>query len=244
MNRALGKTAIITGGASGIGAESARRLAEEGAKVVVADVNYSAAQKVADEIGESAHAVELDVTDGARWTAVIQSVEADLGSINVLVNSAGVASYAPIETLDEAEYRRVVDINQVGTFLGIKAVIPALRRAGGGSIVNVSSLAGLIGLPQAIAYSASKWAVRGMTKSAAAELGHEGIRVNSVHPGVIDTPILDDAQGLVDQVMPQLPLGRIGRADEVANMILFLATDESSYTTGTEFAIDGGWHVS
>lgn len=244
MNRAAGRTAIITGGASGIGAEAARRLAGEGATVVVADINYRAAQNVADEIGEHARAVALDVTNGAQWTDVIQSAENDLGPINVLINSAGVASYAPTETLDEAEYRRIIDINQVGTFLGIKSIIPALRRAGGGSIVNVSSLAGLIGLPQAIAYSASKWAVRGMTKSAAAELGHDGIRVNSVHPGVIDTPILGDAQGLVDQVMPQLPLGRIGRADEVANMILFLATDESSYTTGTEFAIDGGWHVS
>jgi 3alpha(or 20beta)-hydroxysteroid dehydrogenase len=244
MNRAAGKTAIITGGASGIGAETARRLASEGATVVAADINCAAAKQIADDIGPNARAVELDVTSEAQWIDVIRSVEADLGSIHVLVNSAGVASYAPTETLDETEYRRVIDINQVGTFLGIKSIIPALRRAGGGSIVNVSSLAGLIGLPQAIAYSASKWAVRGMTKSAAAELGHEGIRVNSVHPGVIDTPILRDAQGLVDQVMPQLPLGRIGRTGEVANMILFLATDESSYTTGSEFAIDGGWHVS
>jgi 3alpha(or 20beta)-hydroxysteroid dehydrogenase len=171
-------------------------------------------------------------------------VQARLGRVDILVNSAGVASYAATETLSEAEYRRVVDINQVGTFLGIRAVIPAMRRAGGGSIVNVSSLAGLVGMPQAIAYTASKWAVRGMTKSAAAELGADRIRVNSVHPSVIDTPILGDAQGLIDQIMPQLPLGRIGQAHEVANMILFLASDESSYSTGSEFTVDGGWSAS
>lgn len=244
MSRAAGKTAIITGAASGIGAEAARALAREGATVVLADVNHAAARQVAQTIGAGASSAELNVTSEAQWKRVVTSAEAEHGPINVLINSAGIASYGPTESLDEAEYRRVVDVNQVGTFLGLKTIIPTMRRAGGGSIVNVSSLAGLIGMPQALAYSASKWAVRGMTKSAAAELGDAGIRVNSVHPGVIDTPILGDAQQLIDQLMPKLPLGRIGRPDEVANMILFLASDESSFSTGTEFVLDGGWQLA
>jgi 3alpha(or 20beta)-hydroxysteroid dehydrogenase len=155
------------------------------------------------------------------------------------------AESARLEELSEAEFRRIVDINQLGTFLGIKSVLGPMRRAGVGSIINVSSLAGLVGMPQSLAYCASKWAVRGMTKSAAVDLGPDGIRVNSVHPGVIETPILGDVREIVDQILPPtLPLRRIGRPEEVASLILFLACDESSYCTGTEFAVDGGWHAS
>lgn len=233
---------MITGGGSGIGAETARHLAREGARVVLADIAVANAEKVAAEIGDAAGVVPLDVTIEEGWQQLVAEVEETLGPPTVLVNSAGVASYAPIEALAEAEFRRVVDINTVGTFLGMKTAVGPMRRAGGGSIVNVSSLAGMVGMPHAIAYCASKWAVRGMTKSAAAELGADHIRVNSVHPGVVETPILGDVQGLVDQLIPPtLPLGRIGRADEVAGLILFLASDESSYCTGSEFTVDGGW---
>ncbi|BDB44752.1 MULTISPECIES: glucose 1-dehydrogenase [Mycobacterium] len=245
MERVAGKTAIITGAASGIGAETARRLAAEGATVVLADINLTGAATVAEQIGSQARPTRLDVTDGSAWTALLERVNTELGPVHVLVNSAGVASSAPIDDLAEAEFRRVMDINALGTFLGLQAVVPAMRRAGGGSIINVSSLAGLVGMAQSLAYCASKWAVRGMTRSAALDLGADRIRVNSVHPGVIDTPILGGIRDIVDQILPpNLPLGRIGRADEIANMILFLASDESSYTTGCEFTADGGWSAS
>jgi 3alpha(or 20beta)-hydroxysteroid dehydrogenase len=243
--RAEGKIAFVTGGASGIGAESARLLAHQGARVALADIDVIVAERVAAEIGRSALPIELNVTSESSWQAAVRQAEAALGPITALVNSAGVASYAPIEAVTEAEFRRVVDVNQLGTFLGMKSVIGSMRGAGGGSIVNVSSLAGLVGMPQAIAYCASKWAVRGMTRSAAVELGTDGIRVNSVHPGVVETPILGNVQGLVDQLIPPgLPLGRIGQPAEVAALILFLASDESSYCTGSEFAVDGGWQAS
>ena len=160
----------------------------------------------------------------------------------MLVNSAGVASYGPTDQVSEDESRRILDINLIGTFLGFKAAVPSMRRAGGGSVVNISSLAGLIGMPGAAAYTASKWAVRGFTKSVAGEFGHEGIRINSVHPGVIDTPLADAQKAIIDQLMPNLPLGRIGQPEEVARLVLFLASDESSYSTGSEFTSDGGWH--
>jgi 3alpha(or 20beta)-hydroxysteroid dehydrogenase len=244
MGRVEGKVAVVTGGGGGIGGEAARLLVAEGASVLLADIRLEAAQMVAAGLGERAAAVALDVTNEEQWSATIAEAEASFGAVNVLVNSAGVASYSPVEQLEELEFRRVLDINLLGTFLGIKTVIPSMRRAGGGSIINISSLAGLVGLPQAAAYTASKWGVRGMTKSVAAEVGHEGIRVNSVHPGVIDTPMAAEVQGLIDQIIPQLPLGRIGQAPEVGHYIVFLASDESSYATGTELALDGGWHVS
>ena len=244
MDRVQGKVVIVTGGASGIGASSARLLRREGAAVAVVDRDGDAARAVAAELGDGAIAVELDVTDAAGWEGAVGAVEQALGPASGLVNSAGIASYAPIAQLDEREYRRIVDVNQVGTFLGMRAVLGSMERAGGGTIVNVSSLAGLVGLPMALAYTASKWAVRGMTKSAAAELGPQGIRVNSVHPGVIDTPLAAQQQGLIDQIIPQLPLGRIGVPDEIGSLVLFLISDESSYMTGTELAADGGWHVS
>lgn len=242
MNRVAGKTAIVTGAASGIGAEAARRLAAEGGTVVLADINHDGARAVADEIGGSACALRLDVTASADWRDVVATTDEKIGPVNILVNSAGVGQYAPLDALDEDEFRRVVDINQLGTFLGMKTVVPSMRRAGGGSIVNISSLAGLIGFPYALAYTASKWAVRGMTKSLATELGPEGIRVNSIHPGVIDTPILAASPAIADEVKA-LPLGRIGRPADVANMILFLASDESGYSTGSEFVLDGGWQA-
>jgi 3alpha(or 20beta)-hydroxysteroid dehydrogenase len=245
MGRVDGKVVLITGGGSGLGAAAARLLAVEGACVVLADVKADAAAAVADELGaDHARSVSLDVTSEAQWTEALSAAQDAFGPVSALVNSAGVASYSPIDQVTETEFRRVIDINLIGTFLGVKSVVPMMRGIGGGSIVNISSLAGLVGLPQAAAYSASKWGVRGLTKSVAAEVGSDGIRVNSVHPGVIDTPILAAQQGLIDQIIPVLPLGRIGRAQEVAQLIVYLVSDESSYTTGTEFPIDGGWHVS
>jgi 3alpha(or 20beta)-hydroxysteroid dehydrogenase len=244
MGRVDGKVVLITGGGSGIGATAARMLAAEGARVAVADVRADAAGSVAGDLGSEAIAVELDVTSEDRWRGALLAVEEAFGPVSALVNSAGIASYNPIDLLSEAEFRRVIDVNLVGTFLGVKSVVPVMRAAGGGSIVNISSLAGLVGLPQAAAYSASKWGVRGLTKSVAAEVGADGIRVNSIHPGVIDTPLADAQKGLIDQIIPALPLGRIGRPQEVGHLIVYLVSEESSYTTGTEFPIDGGWHVS
>ncbi len=244
MGRVDDKVVLITGGGGGIGGESGLLLAQEGARVALADIRIDEAQALADKIGSRARAFALDVTNEAQWGEVVAAAEAAFGPIDALVNSAGVASYGPTDQVSEAEFRRLIDINLIGTFLGFKAALPSMRKAGGGTVVNVSSLAGLVGMAGAAGYTASKWAVRGFTKAVAAEFGHEGIRVNSVHPGVIDTPLADAQKAIIDQLMPNLPLGRIGRAVEVAQLILFLTSDESSYSTGTEFAIDGGWAAS
>lgn len=244
MGRMDQKIVLITGGAGGIGSETARAVVAEGGRVVLGDVAVDQARRVAAELGPAALAVALDVTDENHWRAAVASAEEAFGGLHALVNNAGIASYGPLEHLDLAEFNRIIGVNQVGPFLGMKSAIPALRRAGGGSIVNVSSLAGLVGLPQACAYTASKWAVRGMTKTAASELGGDGIRVNSVHPGVIDTPLADAQRELIDAIIPQLPAGRLGRAREIADLVLFLVSDESSYCTGAEFAADGGWSAS
>ncbi len=242
MGRVDGKVALISGGGGGIGGQAALLLADEGARVALADVRIDEAGALADKIGDRAQAFPLDVTSAASWDDAVAATERAFGPVNVLVNSAGVASYGPTDQVSEDEFRRILDINLIGTFLGFKAAVPSMRRAGGGSVVNISSLAGLIGMPGAAAYTASKWAVRGFTKSVAGEFGHEGIRINSVHPGVIDTPLADAQKAIIDQLMPNLPLGRIGQPEEVARLVLFLASDESSYSTGSEFTSDGGWH--
>ncbi|HEV2784402.1 MAG TPA: glucose 1-dehydrogenase [Actinophytocola sp.] len=239
MSRLAGKRALITGAARGQGAAAARRFVAEGARVIIADVLDDEGKALADELGEPAEFRHLDVSQEDEWGAVVGDEQ-----ITVLVNNAGILHFAPLADTSLADYERVIRINQIGTFLGMRAVIPGMITAGGGSIINTSSIEGLAAAPTLVAYTASKFAIRGMTKVAALELGSKGIRVNSVHPGMIDTRMLPTALGGVEvdlsRVGKRLPLRRVGRADEIADLIVFLASDESSYCTGAEFVADGG----
>jgi 3alpha(or 20beta)-hydroxysteroid dehydrogenase len=226
-----------------MGAEEARLFASEGAKVVLGDVLDEVGEKTATEIGASARYVHLDVTSEADWLAAVEKTEEAFGKLDILVNNAGILRFGLLEHTPLEEFERVVKVNQTGTFLGMKSVAPAMRRGGGGSIVNISSLAGIQGLGGAFSYTASKFAVRGMTKVAAIEFGPAGIRVNSIHPGGIETPMTrpfgtDSAAAESHEYSSPIP--RIGRPDEVANLVLWVASDKSSYCTGSEFVIDGG----
>lgn len=199
--------------------------------------------RVAGSIGSGAVPVRLDVASEADWAGAVDRCSTEFGGVDVLINNAGIVAVGTVDTTALEEYRRVVEVNQVGCFLGMKAVVPAMRRRGGGSIVNTSSVAGLQGGRGVLAYTASKWAVRGMTRAAATELGGDGIRVNSIHPGTIDTPMINGPEfASVDRPAhaASLPARRIGVAEDVAWMALFLASDESSYCTGAEFIVDGG----
>ncbi|HIF91837.1 MAG: glucose 1-dehydrogenase [Myxococcales bacterium] len=238
-----GKVALISGAARGMGAEEARLFTSQGAKVLLGDVLDEEGAKVAAEIGEAARYIHLDVTSESDWLAAVALAEETFGRLDVLVNNAGILRFSLLEKTSLEEFELVMRVNQVGPFLGMKSCIPAMRRAGGGSIVNISSLAGMQGVGGAVAYTSSKFAVRGMTKVAAIELGGESIRVNSVHPGGVETPMtrpfgVDAAAE--DSRAYTSPIPRIGRPDEVANLVLWLASDKSSYCTGSEFVIDGG----
>ncbi|MFE7797349.1 glucose 1-dehydrogenase [Nocardia sp. NPDC057440] len=240
MDRVNGKTVIVSGGARGMGAAFARRLVAEGAAVVVADVLVDEGKAVAAELGDRAVFAPLDVTDETAWHAVVAEAERAFGPVSGLVNNAGIVHVDPIEKLAEADYRRVIDVNQVGVFLGMKAVVPSMRRAGGGSIVNISSIGGIIAFSNILGYVASKWAVRGMTKAAAQEFGVDGIRVNSVHPGVVATEMTATSERS-NSMVHDLPLARAAAPDELASLVLFLISDEASYCTGSEFVADGGY---
>ncbi len=238
-----GKIAIITGGSRGQGAEEARRFVAEGARVVVADILEDEGREVVSSLGDEARWARLDVTDEQDWTEALSLCETDFGFPSVLVNNAGIVDYGRIVDTTLEQWNRVLAINLTGTFLGMKAIAPAMERGGGGSIVNISSTAGLTGIAGVAAYGASKWAVRGLSKNGALELGAVGIRVNSVHPGGVDTPMTNPdgaPEDMFDGYADRLPLGRIGRSSDIADMVLFLASDESSYCTGGEFAVDGG----
>jgi 3alpha(or 20beta)-hydroxysteroid dehydrogenase len=240
MARLSEKVAIITGGARGMGEAHVRRFVEEGAKVVFTDINEELGEKLAEELGGKAVFVKHDVTDQGGWAEVVEKTETEFGPVNILVNNAGISMSKTIFEMTEEEYRRIIDINQVSVFLGIKAVLSSMQKAEGGSIVNISSMNGLVG--GAPGYTDSKFAVRGLTKAAALQLGTLGIRVNSVHPGVIETPMVSegDAVEQIKQFAAQIPMQRMAQAEEVTNMVLFLASDEASYSTGSEFVIDGG----
>jgi len=243
MTRLAGKVALITGGARGQGEAEARLFAEEGAQVVIADVLDEAGEKVATQIGEAARYLHLDVTNETEWAEVVEKTVGLFGRLDILINNAGIVRTGYIEEHSLADYMAVVNVNQVGVFLGIRAVAAAMRASGGGSIVNISSNAGLEGVEGVVGYVASKWAVRGMTKTAAIELGKDGIRVNSVHPGGVDTPMLGgDELGHMAASDPfrDQPLPRISQPIEIARLVLFLASDDSSYSTGSEFIADGG----
>lgn len=240
MKRLEGKVAIITGAAQGMGAAHAKLFIENGAKVILTDLNEEKGNAFAAELGENALFVKQNVASEEDWATVIAKAEEAFGPVNVLVNNAGITMAKNMLDVTVEEYRRIVDINQVSVFLGMKTVAASMMKAGGGSIVNISSMNGIVG--GAIGYTDTKFAVRGMTKAAAINLAPMGIRVNSVHPGVIATPMVvqEDTKAAVDEFSKHIPLKRVAQPEEVSKMILFLASDESSYSTGSEFIIDGG----
>jgi NAD(P)-dependent dehydrogenase (short-subunit alcohol dehydrogenase family) len=254
LARLAGKVVLISGGASGIGAETARLVVREGGKAAIADRDEDKGRALAGELGPTALFVPLDVTQEPAWQKAVADTVAGFGGLHGLLNAAGVGVRNDIESCTLEEYRRVNDVNSMGTFLGCKAAIPAMKahvggKAGGGSIVNISSVLGLRGAAYAMAYCASKGAVRTLTKNVALHCAFMkyNIRCNSVHPGYIDTPMiaprLETPIGNMSgrQWLEELhPLGRLGRPEEVANMILFLLSDESSFSTGSEFVCDGG----
>jgi 3alpha(or 20beta)-hydroxysteroid dehydrogenase len=238
-----GRVAVITGGARGQGAAEAELFVNEGAKVIIADVAAAEGKRLADALGEGVRFVELDVADEMAWEQAVRSAVTTFGGIDVLVNNAAIPQLGPIVSLSLDAYLKVVMVNQVGVFLGMRAVIPEMTKRGGGSIVNISSIDGLLAHPFACAYVASKFAVRGMTKVAALELASAGIRVNSVHPGVVRTTMLESVPGVSIEslVSPSIPMRRAAEPEELASVTLFLASAESSYCTGGEFVVDGGW---
>jgi 3alpha(or 20beta)-hydroxysteroid dehydrogenase len=247
MGRLQGKVALVSGAARGMGQAEAGLFAREGARVMLADVLDEEGAQVARAIGDAARFQHLDVTSEAGWAAAVAATLAAFGRLDVLVNNAGIVIPSLLRDLSLENYQRVIDVNQTGVFLGMRAVIPAMEAAGGGSIVNVSSIDGLIGMDLVFAYVASKFAVRGMTKTAALELAPLGIRVNSLHPGFVHTRMGNPngdpaARGLLDRYgARRIPLGRPAEPEEIATLALFLASDESSYCTGSEFVADGGF---
>jgi 3alpha(or 20beta)-hydroxysteroid dehydrogenase len=238
-----GRVAIVTGGARGMGAAAVRRLHADGASVVAADVLDDDGKALADSLGDRARFVHLDVTSEDEWQSVVEQTVRELGGLDVLVNNAGILRFNEIANTPLEEFRQVLEVNLVGVFLGMKAAIPVMKAGGGGSIVNISSTEGLAGTVFCGAYTASKFGVRGITKVAAIEYGGDKIRVNSVHPGGIDTPMtraVMDEEGRKYVGKKVAGLKRMGEADEVAAVVAFLAGDDSSYCTGAEFVVDGG----
>jgi 3alpha(or 20beta)-hydroxysteroid dehydrogenase len=241
MGRLDSKVAIVTGAARGQGEAEARLFVAEGAKVVLGDVLDDLGKAVAGDLGDRATYVHMDVGREEDWDDAVRAA-GTLGRLNVLVNNAAIIRPAAIVDTSLADYLSVINVNQVGCFLGVRSAVEPMRAAGGGSIVNISSMDGLGSKNGLISYSASKFAVRGMTKTAALELGQYGIRVNSIHPGGVNTPMGNPAGD--DSIAPafaRLPIPRIGEPIEIAYMALFLASDEASYCTGAEFVVDGGW---
>jgi 3alpha(or 20beta)-hydroxysteroid dehydrogenase len=234
--RVAGKVALITGAARGMGAAHARRFIAEGARVVLGDILDAEGAALAAELGFDARYIRLDVTKPDDWAAAVALCVADFGGLHILVNNAGIFGGAAIVDHPLDLWQRMIEINLTGVFLGIRAATSALVASGSGSIINISSVAGLRGAPGGSAYVASKFGVRGLTKAVAAELAPFGVRCNSVHPGIIDTPM---AEGLNTQGY-DYPLGRMARSEEVTNLVLYLASDEASYSTGSEFIVDGG----
>lgn len=243
MARLSNKVTIVTGGARGMGAATCRLFVEEGAKVVIADVLDADGQALAAQLGPSAHFAHLDVSDEAAWTALVADTEERFGAIDVLVNNAGVLLFRTLRETTKADFERVLSINLTGTFLGLHTVGARMVERGRGSIVNISSADGMKGANGLGAYCASKWGIRGLTKVAAMEFGHRGVRVNSVHPGGVDTamgnPYAEKRED-VNKRYGMVPLQRVGEPEEVARTSLFLASDESSYLCGAEIAVDGG----
>jgi 3alpha(or 20beta)-hydroxysteroid dehydrogenase len=236
MGRLNGKVALISGGSQGMGAADARAMIAEGAKVVIGDLLDKEGQALANELGSSATYVHLDVTKPEDWDAAVAAAVRTFGKLNVLVNNAGIANFGPIDEYTHADWHKIIAINLTGVFNGIKAAVPALKQARGGSIINISSTAGIRGYPALPGYTAAKFGVRGLTKAVALDLGKYGIRVNSVHPGVIRTPMTT----AIPEDTRHVAMDRTAAAVEIANLVVFLASDESSFSTGAEFIADGG----
>jgi len=236
VGRVDGKVVLISGGARNIGGASARMLVAEGAKVVIGDLLDEEGAALADELGDNARYVHLDVTRDEDWRAAVEFTVAEFGKLNVLFNNAGIFNGGQLQRYKRELWQEMLDVNLTGAFLGMRASADAIIAAGGGSIINTSSIEGLRGTPWAHGYVASKWGLTGLTKSAAMELAPQGVRVNSIHPGRISTPATDQMPA---DLIP-IPLGRPGLPDEVATFVVFLASDESSFATGSEFVIDGG----
>jgi cyclopentanol dehydrogenase len=247
MDRLKGKVALISGGARGQGAAEARLFAGEAAKVVIGDVRDDLCKKTADEINakvgsKSVVAIHLDVTRAADWRAAVDACQREFGGLDILVNNAGIANMKGVEETSEEEWDSIVNINQKGVWLGMKAAVPAMRKRGAGSIINISSIFGLIGSAGSAAYHGTKGAVRLLTKAAAVQYAPDKIRVNSVHPGVILTPMVDaipreDLQPIINLA----PMKRGAQPEEVGWCVVFLASDEASFMTGSELVVDGGY---
>jgi len=252
--RLEGKVVLITGGASGIGAAHARTFAAEGAKILIGDIQDQMGQEVADAIGITnsggqAAYTNLDVTSEKSWNDAVKKAVNLYGKLTTLINNAGIAIVGGVTTESEASWDKTIAVNQKGVWYGMKAAIPEMLKAGGGAIVNISSVYGIIGSPDMLSYHASKGAVRLMSKAAALEYATKGIRINSVHPGIIETPILTktfsgggpEVEALVKGIHAKTPMSRFGKPEEIAYGSLFLCTDEASFITGAELVIDGGW---
>ncbi|WP_341253289.1 SDR family oxidoreductase [Euzebya pacifica] len=235
-NRLEGKVALISGGARGMGASHARALVAEGARVVIADILDEEGNALADELGEAAAYVHLDVTDRAQWADAVATTVERFGSLNVLVNNAGIANFAPIGEYTGEQWDTLIGINLTGVFNGMTASVDALKAGAPSSIINISSTAGLQGFASLPGYSAAKHGLVGLSKSAALDLGADNVRVNTVHPGVIATPMTDG----METPQTHVAMKRVGQPEEVSAMIVFLASDESSFSTGAEFVADGG----
>ena len=249
MGRLENKVVLVTGGARGLGAATAEVMVAEGATVVLSDVRPDEGKTQADKLGERATFVEHDVTSEDGWNTLVAGIVASHGRLDVLVNCAGVLTIAPLVKSTLEEFQRVTAVNQFGVYLGMRAVLPSMIEAGSGSIVNISSLDGVAGMPYEAIYSATKHAVIGLTRSVAMEVAALGIRVNAVCPGLMPTPMVMEADlsalGDVDLsgIVDQIPMKRPAQVAEVARVVAFLASDEASYVTGAELLVDGGWHA-
>lgn len=239
MNRLDDKVALITGGARGQGAAEAELFVNAGAQVVITDVLDAEGRATAERLGAACEFLHHDVASEDDWNTVVDTIIARHQRLDILVNNAGIFRMVGLIETSLAMWQQMIDINQTGVFLGMRTAAPAMQANGSGSIINISSIAGMKSASKAHAYSASKWAVRGMTKSAAVELAPSGVRVNSVHPGIIDTNMLQEFGGMRDSIESRIPLGRVASADEVGKLVLFLASDDASYCTGQEFVVDG-----
>jgi 3alpha(or 20beta)-hydroxysteroid dehydrogenase len=247
VRRFENRTVLVTGAGGGMGVSQVRAFHAEGAAVVIGDRNPGRGARLAAELGERALAVTLDVREEGQWADAVAAAEERFGPVSVLVNNAGVAqAAATVEQTDPADWRRLLDVNVTGQYLGIRTVVPSMRRGGGGSIVNIASAMGNTATPYFAAYTASKWAVRGLTRTAALELGRDGIRVNSIHPGAVATPFLTEpaapgAAPIADAYTPEpYAVPRVGEPGDVTRLTLFVASDDAAYATGSEFVVDGG----